>query len=1356
MIFTAIATALGPTLGSLFTKAALEKFLIKTLAKVAVSAIVKKLTERKSTQVYGTNGKLQGGDDVPRQAPFGVGATEGSLVYASFWGNSGVPNSHLTQVIALSDLPIKGLLRVMIDGVYVTLDTVAASGEEDLGFPVIQYRVSGKNYAWVKFHDGTQTTADALLTGRGENPDYPWDATAIGVGVAYAVVTSRVNDELYSGFPKFKFELDSVRLYDPSRDSTVGGSGSQRWSNPATWGGDGDYLPVVQAYNILRGVRFNGQWVYGFQRLLSAQLPVSAWIAEINKCRVAVSIGSGNTEPRFRAGGILSFGAECGDALEAIMAAAAGRVMEIGGIYKPRVGVRPGISMNLADEQIITTEGQNYIPFKRLSDTINAVIAQYPEPKEGYSIKTAPPVYNATYEAEDGGRRLPSQITLENVPYPKQVQRIINIALREARRERRLTMVLPPSFYAIEPGDEIAYTSERHGFANKPFLVENLALREDCHVIVDLIEVDDSGLDFDAWEDYAETIEVPVTQLNVPAASLFDFAVSAGTIIDSAGASRRPRIIAEWTYPGDGTFTGVEIQVALAAFPTAITTYTTSGNQTEYSIIAGILPLTEYLVRGAPITRGTRQFTVWIPVTTTDTRISAADLAEDISEAINDAIADANAAGAAAAAAQAEIDALTAGFIGTLVDGFNEVDTDLTALEATQSSHAASIGGLNTSVTSILGCRADLLTGTALATLFTQLDVSSTTGLSAAITNQASAIADLEGNAAAMWGVKLTAGSASTSINFVAADNPTGPISTGTFEMNNLLIRANQVLVAPNNAFGDYDMMQPAAYFTTTGASYLFNSSSLQGVGYLHLTINASADLETVYTDWFAVEPSTEYLVRACAWTGANTVGSGTSTVSVQTGSLGITGTITTLTTTLIKTATDTLYSTSTASGEVVVMSDSTARRMRFKIDRAAGGTATGRSGGFMVTKRVGSSLIVDGGVEARHVETGALRADHIGSGLITAAFLKIDASMAVDDVDAGFSFGKTSPSDFATDGLYLGRTLTNAGATGFGFLLGNTSLGGYNQSIQHTTDAGLKITNANFAFNTGTYVEQTVTSSQTVTLPVGTTEISLSILGAGGGGGQYGTTYTSRGGTTTVQLWDGTTNTGISWSSTGGLNGGASSSNGAKSVLGTGGVPASGTWVGGDIEEWRYITSATAGTGYGAGGGGGATFGAGGSKQIGKGGGAASLKSVSKYDVSGLANPKLVITIGAAGSTGAAYAAAGSPGYVKINRGSIISVNANVLPLRPTASGTFTKAANATGSTVFPDLGPGMWIISGTNSELLCLDQLRITNTGPISVKGANARSMTFVADIRPNIIVGNATAVTIVYAFYSMKLVT
>ncbi|WP_234665205.1 hypothetical protein, partial [Allorhizobium ampelinum] len=81
---------------------------------------------------------------------------------------------------------------------------------------------------------------------------------------------------------------DGMRLYDPSKDSSVGGNGAQRWSDASTWGGDGDRLPVVQLYALMRGIRWNGQWLYGLQTVTERRLPASHWIAQIGKCRTLI------------------------------------------------------------------------------------------------------------------------------------------------------------------------------------------------------------------------------------------------------------------------------------------------------------------------------------------------------------------------------------------------------------------------------------------------------------------------------------------------------------------------------------------------------------------------------------------------------------------------------------------------------------------------------------------------------------------------------------------------------------------------------------------------------------------------------------------------------------------------------------------------------------------------------------------------------------------------------------------------------------------------------------------------------------------------------------------------------------
>lgn len=656
-VFSAIGAALAGAFGAIFGAGAFATFLVNTLAQIATSFLVGLLMKKDTPEVFGTSGKLQGGDDVPRSFPVGVGFTEGSLVYASYWGRSGeTPNAYFTQVVALSDLPIKGVVAVTVDGIYCTPETSAATdrpslGEmlrtafgtsnffsltqeyegpatpdaEDFGVPLREYREDGQDHAWVKIYDGTQTVADPLLVEFAQHPDNPWTAQHIGTGIAYAVCTVRANNRLFSGFPRFGFVVDSVRLYNPAKDSTVGGDGPHRWDNPSTWGGEGDYSPVVQAYNVLRGISYNGRWLYGFQGVSAGRLPAAAWINEINKCKVLVPTPEGQ-RPAFRAGGILPVSAECGNALQAIMASCGGRIAEIGGIYKPLAAGPNAPVMHIDEFDIIASEGHGFQPITRLADRINAITAQYPAPEEGFTMKAATPLFRPDLEADDGGRRLPGELNLANVPYVDQVSRLMDVALKEARRDRRHAFVLPPRFYRLEPLDTVTFTSPQRGYENKSFIVQSAAIRSDCHVMVELVELDPDDYDFSLFDRYPDEPPALLEPITPVSAGLIGLQISAAFMRDADGNERRPAILVAWDAEQARQFSAVTVEVRVNAVGAESFQVTTAQIEAPLWIFQGILPATTYQVRAAPIWNGRPVWSDWVLVTTPDIRTGRDDL----------------------------------------------------------------------------------------------------------------------------------------------------------------------------------------------------------------------------------------------------------------------------------------------------------------------------------------------------------------------------------------------------------------------------------------------------------------------------------------------------------------------------------------------------------------------------------------------------------------------------------------------------------------------------------------------------------------------------------------------------------
>lgn len=589
---------------------------LNTLVGIGLNKLAMKLSGADAGDTgFGVTGQMQRGADIPQSFLFGKSATAGSLEYVNTWtGDADTPNAFYSMVVSLSDLPIQSLDAVWVNG---ERGTIAAIPHALFGHPIEEFHKDGSDHVWVHFYDGTQTTACDMLVDDVSTTERPWESTAVGEGTAYAVVTFKVNRDLFTGFPPPLFECEGVKLYDPSKDTTVGGSGSHRWDTPSTWGGDGDHLPAVQLYNLLRGLRYGSDWVYGMQVTTEAQLPAAHWIAQINKCRAEI-LGDDGNEPTYRSGGEIPVGTPVVDAVNALLDACQGRLSEAGGVYKLFVGAPDAAVATFTDGDILSTEEQRFTPFFGLSDTVNGISAKYPDPAQGWQTETAPPLNNTTFETQDGARRLMVDVEFDLVPYPEQVQRLMLSALNEARRARRHTFTLPPRFWTLEPGDVVSWTSARNGYDTKLFRVDGLMDQPNGNVVVDLTEVDPDDYDFDTAADFTPVAPGSVSGGTVPAQEVLGWAVSPTAIPNGDDTDTLPAILAEWT--GDVPDVAA-VRVQVRRDPSADIIF--DGNLLDVAsgegvISTGILAATDYEARAKyiPGTPRDTAWTSWRPVTT--------------------------------------------------------------------------------------------------------------------------------------------------------------------------------------------------------------------------------------------------------------------------------------------------------------------------------------------------------------------------------------------------------------------------------------------------------------------------------------------------------------------------------------------------------------------------------------------------------------------------------------------------------------------------------------------------------------------------------------------------------------------
>jgi len=649
-LFTSIATAIfaGTALAGTWIVGA-TAFALQMAAGIGLNLIAAAIKGKPTQEKVGIQGKMTGGGDVPRSIILGRYNTAGSLVYRNTWGSAGeTPNAYYVEVRALADFPAgSSLQEVWVDGENVPLIP------GDYGLASTKHIRTGTKWGdiqhlWFQYYDGTQTAADSRLVSWFGSSDRPWSVDRIGKGVPYVIITALRNDldnenPMLNGFPQCKFTLAGTKLYDPSRDDTAGGSGSHRYSDPATWGGDGDDLPVVQIYNILRGITYNGQWLYGLQAANPAILPPANWIAAINKCR-SMAEGPDGLEAQYRSGIQINVNVAPADAIEALLKTCNGRLTEVGGTYTIHVGEPDTPVLSFSDADILSSEEQVYNPFRSLADSINGVVAKYPEPLEGWNVKTSPVTKNPAQIVRDGNRELFADVDLSACPYHGQVQRLLKSAMLEALRERRHTIVLPPWAQVLEPGDIVKWSSARNGYIDKWFRIDGMAYKANLDVMLQITEVDPSDYDWSQDDDYVPPVFASMEILRPTPQPMVSWYAEGQILTDANGLPRRPVVYLEW----DGSkadISGVSYEIAKTASESDIFLRGTTDDAQRGSIIVSsqaFLPATTVYARGRYIPTSPRatEWSDWLPAILPDVRLGLIEFQEAIKHQVTQALDD--------------------------------------------------------------------------------------------------------------------------------------------------------------------------------------------------------------------------------------------------------------------------------------------------------------------------------------------------------------------------------------------------------------------------------------------------------------------------------------------------------------------------------------------------------------------------------------------------------------------------------------------------------------------------------------------------------------------------------------------
>ncbi len=577
--------------------------------------------QEQTAPAAGVSYDVEYGANNPRKVACGLVAMPGQEMYNNTHGES---NKWWQRVYKLSDLPVDGLSRVGVDGEWVE---IANTETGDRGFAVKTGDAAG--YLWIKFYDGRQTVADPGLVNNA-NPSERWTSTAVGTGCAYVVVTALFDRENFTTFPNLLFEVRGARLYDWRKDTTAGGSGAHRLSDPDTW--EFSENPTVIEYNYRLGFSVNGDHFCGMQ-MSASDLPLDHWTTAANICDEQV-----DGESRYRASIIFSGDLTHGGVIASLAKNTGGQVINSVSGSWPIIGTDQPIVATLTDDDLVEGSSPVFQAKRSMSKLVNSVSGTFPDPENlwsstPYDVQTDPALV-----AQDRRTR---DVTLDfpTVRSKRQATQLARMYYSENRHEKTINNYEARGRWRrLEAGDWIDVNSEMWGDATYLVvsrIIKSLGANRPRTAVLNLQER--SGDIYTNIGIVSPTVTPPSNQAPVYLQQVQGESVSP-VVLNGNDGLRAAGLRVSWLEITDPTVTGVSVQYRAVATPDQVFSKQYEDGQTVAYIYEGVVQTSDYEVRTKLITTG-REVTATAWQTVTTSTIPNDDVTVGLSQ-INDDIRD--------------------------------------------------------------------------------------------------------------------------------------------------------------------------------------------------------------------------------------------------------------------------------------------------------------------------------------------------------------------------------------------------------------------------------------------------------------------------------------------------------------------------------------------------------------------------------------------------------------------------------------------------------------------------------------------------------------------------------------------
>lgn len=608
-IFTAIGTAIA---GALFAGSALAANLIAGALAFGTKLAASYLNRPKKRAYGAVQGETQYGGAVPASTLYGVGKTAGHRLFYAKWGRG---NRWNAEVFRLAHGWCDGLEPY----VYFYGEKYALIPKTPYANEVARYEIEqfGDNLTF-RFFDGRPgQQADARLIERTAGQTQAWKATSTCSGMCY-VVAERAYDERFSkGRPSFEFVLRGLRLYDPRKDSTIGGgSGSQRRNDPATWTFSKN--PVVQRLNYQLGLRgvVSNRTIIGEGKTLG-QLDLSSYFASMNVADTQV-----NGRATYEAGLFVTSDDDHTEVLREFDDAVAGYGMNRRGLSGIIAGAPQIPVLTLTADDIDAGRETTRQNRKSAFDLFNYLSGQFTSPEAQWNPESLKPIYVNADVAADGRPRQTSNDFLQ-VSNPDIAQYLLGIRYRQNRKGGSAQVPVSRRVgLAVQEGEWIIWEG-------KTWLVTNWAADDQFRFTLTLGE---TGADIYAS---GAIIPGPIVVPVLPGTSDFQSELVnyqlQGAIIQTETGAKRPALRPTFNVPDDATITHVDWEYRPVNDPSIVLKKTTPMPANAEVLADGVISLSDYDVRYRLRAKPARQipWTNWQTIKAPDARLSGADILLD-------------------------------------------------------------------------------------------------------------------------------------------------------------------------------------------------------------------------------------------------------------------------------------------------------------------------------------------------------------------------------------------------------------------------------------------------------------------------------------------------------------------------------------------------------------------------------------------------------------------------------------------------------------------------------------------------------------------------------------------------------